>query len=157
MPHSRNLLASAALAALVLPVGVAQAQTVEFRGGGYLTDAAGCPTWWSGNIVFRARFRPANTQGNGTVNRMTLFLGAYVYHLTYPVVSVGGTVDSTRWGSIGSGLDLNSAPTPRVRALAPPANTAFGANEMHLVGEILNFDFREGCTIRFTMWLGRHE
>lgn len=161
MPNLRPLLAVGALAALTLTLNArtAHAQRVEFRGGGYLTDfsTACAQSGWTDFAYFTARFRPANTEGNGTINRLTAFFNTYAYNLSFPEVGVGQTVQATRWAAIGSGSDLNFGPTPAVRRLAPPAFTAFGDNELHFVGEIDNFDFTQGCTARASIFLVRHQ
>ena len=146
---------SVAALVLALGAGAAAAQT-EFRGGGFLTDfTTACqPNGWTGTSQLTARMRPAGLAGNNATNtNLSLFFDTFTYHAQFPSLGFNTNALAVSAGAIGSALTVNPTPMPTVRRLAPPANTAFGAPELHFVADVLNFDGVTGCNARLNLWL----
>jgi hypothetical protein len=132
------------------------AQT-EFRGAGFIADFVNCPGYSGISQVF-ARVRPAGAPGNSaTHTRASIFFPTYAYNVWIPPNPVVNQwQDVLRVGNVGhtSGASENLDPMPRFRLLPTPSFTTVSDTEIHLIFELLNFDYIPGCQIRGNLLLG---
>lgn len=155
-----RLLAPCLFASAVAAFPVA-AQTVEFQGGGFLTDfTEACGSeGWTGTVQVVARMRPAEGQGAGaTETTLNLFVNTYAMHFRFPQqpFGAGDLATATAFTAIGGGFVSNPAAMPRLRALqAPDGTVQSGTDEAHLVFEVQDFSNTAGCTFRGNLWLHR--
>ena len=109
------------------------------------------PGGWVGTNTFVANGRPAGAPGNSpTTSHIALFFGAYAIAMQVPMgmpVNEWTAVPYTL--SVGSRIFDNPTPAMQIRPLETPEGTAQDArNEIHLIGDIRNFDAIPGCIVR---------
>ncbi|MEQ9260948.1 MAG: hypothetical protein RIG84_17820 [Roseovarius sp.] len=142
----------AALLGVLLATG-AQAQTVEFRGGGVLVSQSNiCDQYnWgrAGEHTYaNFRFRPAGVGDNSPDERLTVFFNYYAMSLgvSGKLNKVFKNAQSVYIGSIA----YEAQTTARVKVTSRQPATISGTTDwVRLVGEIRNFDDLQGCTMTF--------
>lgn len=148
---------SAALAAALILSSAASAQNVEFRGGGYSTDAVGCePIINPGEQIFvRARFGPAGVGGNDSSSRLTIFFPLGTFSFLLRDASFDGSFRVAEGQVIGlQALDLE--PNPRVRFDRQlPARIRPNTRDVYVEATMRRFLGIPGCSIRFSLGLLR--
>lgn len=133
------------------------AQT-EFQGGGFLSNfsEACAGTGWNGVVQVTVRLRPAEYPGNGDQNRLSIFLNNYAVNYRFPDIDLNVWTPVTEATSIGGSFTSQTGnPSPSIRQVAAPGNTAFTDDELHIIGEIRTFDWTQGCNAHLNAFLHR--
>jgi hypothetical protein len=136
---------------------IAAAQSTEYQGAGFLTDFVGCSDW-SGISQIYARFRPAGQPGNQSYNAFNMFSRTFAFGYRFnPDPPLNEWFDVTAVGTVGGDFGFNSNPEPRpqIRLLATPPFTTGTDREMHVIFEVRNFSYQQGCRARGNFLLYR--
>jgi len=137
-----------AIAAVMGAVGASAASAqVHFRGGGFVTNFAGCEDYgWYNNqsSMIRARYRPAQLPGNNNETSLSLFMhsGTENYSRQGPL---DFTFQSLQGNFIWTGAGRTS-PRPRIRVLSQsPEVISENTREVQMRMRIRNFGTLAGC------------
>lgn len=146
------------LGALVFTSPV-QAQTVEWRGGGYIkvvTDACSEGEWAIADTTYvSVRYRPPRMGSNGPGARLGIFhplFFANSYRLETGAFTrvfrqvLGGATSATTW---------RFENTARLRMVTQPARVVRTTPAIRLTGQIQNYSDLAGCTVDYDFNLTR--
>lgn len=148
------------LAALGAAFGTgAAAQSTEYRGGGFFTDAQGCEAHgWGAAGEFLTRYNP-DGEGDNNEPALSFLFPTYAKSYRFPADWAPGTFfDVTEIGSVGLGAYVwLPDPAPQFRLMRPSGvNTIIDPErEIHLLFEARNWNGLEGCTVSGAFWVRR--
>lgn len=145
-----------ASAVILAATSAASAQTVQWRGGTFITAVTpGCGTDWSVGDYLNTRYRHPNLGGNGNFTGLSMFSNFYAS--TYAVAGPLGTAFKTteNAGQIGGGVSFFNNATTKMR-FASRVPTAVTATTQSIVinGQIAGFGGLPTCTVTFRSTLG---
>lgn len=138
------------LGALLLS-SAAQAQVVEWRGGGFVTmETAACTNGGFGNVEYvSVRYRPPKMANNGPGVRMGLFHPLFFAH-SYRLQQ--GLFNSTYKNAIAGGTSATTwtfENQARVRMVTVPARVTRNTDSVRMTGNIQNFGDTKNCRAAF--------
>jgi len=150
------------LPALCLAAGLASAlpaaAMTQFRGGGFLSEfTPECAAdGWGGIHMVTARYRPSGLPMNGDRTRLSVFTewGAFNFNTEGRFSNTMRAVDAI---AIFSSPWRLENPHTRMRLL-PGSTTNLGnaTSLVTLIGEMENFGEVEDCSVRFRLYMSRH-
>jgi len=111
---------------------------------------------WGGIQMLTSRYRPSGLPDNGPRTRLTLMMepGTISYATEGRFSGSFNPVDAF---AIYSGPWQQTNPQPALRLLpGSSTNIGTGTSLISLHGEVRNFDEIAGCTMRFRVYLSRH-
>lgn len=152
-----RLLAIVALAAALIGAPPASAQTVEFRGGGYISDIRGCePVFGPGRQYVNVRFRPPGLGSNDNVSRLSLLYPP----ATFVFLLRGGSFGNAFQVAEGhvAGIDpIQFDVSPWVRFdTQVPRRIRMNTEELYITGFVRRYAGLPDCSMRFEFALLRH-
>ena len=153
-PFVMGLLVAGATFASVQSV---QAQTVEFRGGGFFSFSTQCQAeGWSGTTYASARYRPPKVGSNDQSTRFSVFFPLfYATSFVLPTGNLTATYKAVEGGGLGSTLWIYpTKPKMRVTLRSPSAVNA-STEAVRLKGQINGFDNVKNCVVDFDVNLTR--
>jgi len=148
-------MAASAAAFLATAAG---AQTVEFRGGGYVSvpTSTACQNagWPPGSFYMNMLYRPANVGSNGSLSRLSFFFQHFAMNY-----SVQGDLTKTFKPVTGGGLRSSQYGYPKFVKMKKtgmtPRNVTAASQWVVLSGEIKGLDGVRGCQTGFRGTLPR--
>lgn len=152
----RALIRALVTVGALLTAPLAQAQ--DFRGGGVITDFAGCEAQgFRGAEFVRARLRLGSPEGNANTT-LSLFFPDGAIDLTLPGEIARGTAWSRAWGTaiwFGPG-NWDPRPRLRFRQVTPVgSSTVAEATDLMLRLQVRGFNWLAGCNVSIAVALTR--
>lgn len=146
--------------ALAVASGLAvSAETVEFRGGGYLSGLsqacqdAGWPS--AGPFFVNARYQPPRLGDNGPQTRLSFYLSHYAAGYTLARGNLSRRFQPVAGGAVGPDAQMFDRPARMRVSQQTPANVRMGTPRLRLRGQIRRMDGVPGCTADFDVSLTR--
>ena len=134
-----------------------QAQTVEFRGGGFFSFSTQCEAeGWGGTTYASVRYRPPMLASNDPSTRFSVFFPLfYATNFMLPTGNLTATYKAVEGGSLGAGIWIY--PTkPKMRVtLSTPSKVDTSTEAVRLKGQINGFDNVKNCVVDFDVSLTR--
>lgn len=131
----------------------AQAQTVEFRGGGVMKFQRNACTndGWPGQGGFEyinVRYRPANVGGNGSADRLSVFFQFAAMNFNLDNGRFNNTFKDTNSVYLysGAGQELNPRTRGRSRGITPN-NITPNTQSVRIKIQLRNFSAVQGCDV----------
>ncbi|TCT03339.1 hypothetical protein EDC22_12012 [Tepidamorphus gemmatus] len=143
--------------ATVVSAQSVEAQTVEFRGGGFFSFTSQCQAeGWEGTVYASARYRPPGVGSNGPSTRFSVFFPLF-YATSFVLQSGNLTAAYKTVDGGGLGSQLWVYPTkPRMRVtLRSPSAVNASTEAVRLKGQINGFDNVRNCVVDFDVSLTR--
>lgn len=134
-----------------------QAQTVEFRGGGFFSFSTQCQAeGWEGTTYASVRYRPPKVGSNGNSTRFSVFFPLfYATNFILPTGNLTAAYKTVDGGGLGSSLWVYpTKPKMRVTLRSPSAVNA-STEAVRLKGQINGFDNVKNCVVDFDVNLTR--
>ena len=135
-----------------------QAQPVEFRGGGYLSNfSEDCAPFFApdNNVYINVRFRPAGLGSNGA-DSLLAFSNEFFWQHTFTLEDAGFSEDWQRTiGFFGGILTDRARPAPFLRfRQQEPALLTDDSGDVYIVGQVRHM-FQRGCRATYRLALIR--
>lgn len=159
LPFNLNIPIVSLIAVLfIATTTTSQAQTVEFRGGGFLSDFNDdcAPFFGPGNRVYvETRYRPRNLGANGDES-LIAFSNSFFWQASF---SLDGAEFSEEWqraeGFHGGIATFRTRPAPVLRfRQQEPAVLTNASEDVYIVGQVRNF-MLPGCRATYRLALIR--
>lgn len=153
-PLVRGLLVAGAMFASAQSV---QAQTVEFRGGGFFSFSSECEqAGWGGTTYASVRYQPPKVGSNNQTTRFSVFFPLfYATNFILPTGNLTAAFKTVDGGGLGSSLWVYST-KPKMRVtLRSPSAVNVSTPAVRLKGQISGFDDVQNCVVDFDVNLTR--
>jgi len=157
--RTASLVAGLASILVATSAAAASAQTVEFRGGGYLSNLSqACQdAGWAaaGPFFVNVRYQPPRLGANGPQTRLSFYLSHYAAGYTLARGNLNRRFQPVAGGAVGPDAQLFDRPARMRVVQQTPANVRMGTPRLRLRGQIRRMDSVPGCTADFDVSLTR--